>query len=32
VVITALNGEHDSRCDRELVMENAWVIRPLGTA
>ena len=32
VVITALNGEHDNRCDRELVMENAWVIRPLGTA
>jgi len=32
VVITALNGEHDSRCDRDLVMENAWVIRPLGTA
>ena len=32
VVITALNGEHDSRCDRELVMEKAWVIRPLGTA
>ncbi len=32
VVITALNGEHDSRCDRELVMENTWVIRPLGTA
>jgi len=32
VVITALNGEHDSRCDRELVIENAWVIRPLGTA
>ena len=32
VVITALNGEHDGRCDRELVMENTWVIRPLGTA